>query len=430
MSTLRIELPPKLHPVFTGEADFRGAFGGRGSGKTRSFAKMSAIIGARADQLGQEGSILCARQIMSSLDESSMAEVKAAIRSEPWLNNIYEYGEKYIRTKSRRITYDFAGLYNNVDSVKSKSRILLCWVDEAEPVTERAWQTLIPSIREEGSEIWVTWNPELDGSATDKRFRKDPTERMKIVEMNWRDNPWFPAKLNRDRQEDKEKRPHAYDWIWEGAYATQHEGAYYAKYLEEAKRQKRITRVFPDPLMSIKSYHDIGGDGRLSDNYSIWVVQFIDREIRILDHYTSQGQSLAYHVNWMRQRGWQNAEVVLPHDGVKTDGLYGRKYDEHWRDAGFNSRVIPNQGRGAAKQRVEAAWRWFHRCIFNAETTEHGRKCLAWYHEKIGELGVRLGPNHDWSSHCADAFGLMCVDYKEPIAISSLRVKMPMQGNA
>lgn len=171
MATVRVELPPKLIPVFDGEADVRGAWGGRGSAKTRNFAKMTAIRAYVWSMAGVEGIILCARQFMNSLADSSLEEVKAAIKSEPWLAAHFEIGEKYIRTRDGRISYAFAGLDRNIDSVKSKARILLCWVDEAEPVSEVAWQTLIPTLREEVSELWVTWNPKRKGSATDKRFK-------------------------------------------------------------------------------------------------------------------------------------------------------------------------------------------------------------------------------------------------------------------
>ena len=154
MTTARLELPPKLIPVFAGQARFRCAYGGRGSGKTRTFAKMTAVRGYQWSKAGEEGIILCGREFMNSLDESSMAEIKAAIRSEPWLDAHYDIGEKYIRTRDGRIEYKFVGLRHNLDSVKSKARVRLLWVDEAEPVTETAWQKAIPSVREDDSEIW------------------------------------------------------------------------------------------------------------------------------------------------------------------------------------------------------------------------------------------------------------------------------------
>ena len=166
MTTATIELPPKLVPVFSGEARYRGSYGGRGSAKTRSFALMTAVKGYQFGMAGTHGQILCAREHLNSLDESSMEEIKTAIRSVPWLDNYYDIGEKYIRSKDGNVKYTFAGLRHNLDSIKSKARILLCWIDEAEPVTEEAWRKLIPTIREEGSEIWVTWNPESKRSAT------------------------------------------------------------------------------------------------------------------------------------------------------------------------------------------------------------------------------------------------------------------------
>ncbi|MGI3396972.1 PBSX family phage terminase large subunit [Providencia stuartii] len=242
MTVARIEIPPKLVPVFENEGvRYRGAYGGRGSAKTRTFALMTAIRGYMAAKNGQSGVILCAREYMNSLEESSMEEVKQAIRSVPWLNDFYELGEKYIRTKCRSVSYVFAGLRHNLDSIKSKARILIAWVDEAESVSETAWTKLTPTVREAGSEIWVTWNPEKDGSATDKRFRKEPPDNAIIVEMNYDDNPWFPSVLEEERLNDQARLDAAtYAWIWEGAY------------LENSDKQvlanKYVVQSFPDEL--------------------------------------------------------------------------------------------------------------------------------------------------------------------------------------
>src|SRR5690606_19709626 len=108
MTTARIELPPKMVQLFDGPARYRVAYGGRGSGKTMSFALMSAIDGYRLGMEGRHGIILCGREFMNSLDESSMEEVKAAIRSHDFLASYYEVGEKFIRSRDRRIEYAFA----------------------------------------------------------------------------------------------------------------------------------------------------------------------------------------------------------------------------------------------------------------------------------------------------------------------------------
>lgn len=410
MTTAQVELPPKLIPVFTGEADVRGAYGGRGSGKTRSFAKMTAVRAYMWDKAGREGIVLCCRQFMNSLDDSSLEEIKAAIRSEPWLEAAFEIGEKFVRTKSGRVSYKFAGLDRNIDSIKSKSRILLCWIDEAEPVIEEAYQKLIPTLREEDSELWVTWNPESKRSATHQRFREATSARSKVVEMNWRDNPWFPAILDRKRLDDKEQRPDSYEHIWEGGFVTAFAGAYYASALADARRERRIGTVPRDPLLEVRAYWDIGGTGAKADATAIWLVQFVGKEIRWLDYYEAQGQPLEAHVQWLRSRGYPVPTCVLPHDGANNEKVFAVSYESALRQAGFNVVVIPNQGRGAAKARVEALRRLFPACWFNEATTSAGLDALGWYHEKRDdERGIGLGPEHDWSSHCADAAGLVAV---------------------
>lgn len=395
---------------------YRGAFGGRGSAKTRSFAKMTAVRGLMCAAANLPGVIVCGREFMNSLDDSSLAEVKAAILSEPWLAEHYDVGEKYVRTKDRRIDYAFIGLRHNLASVKSKAQIRLLWVDEAEPVSETAWHTADNTVREEGAEVWVTWNPERKNSATHKRFRLNAPPMSKIVELNWRDNPWFPSTLEVKRLADKNLRPDQYEHIWEGAFVTAVEGAYYAPGLSEAKAQGRIGNVSRDPLMTIRAVWDIGGTGAKADACAIWVCQFVGREIRVLDYYEAVGQPLATHLQWLRERGWGKALCVLPHDGSTNDKVYDVSYESAIRDAQFETVVIPNQGKGAAKLRIEAARRLFPGVWFNASTTEAGRDALGWYHEKKSDdaRNVGLGPEHDWSSHGADAFGLMCVAYEEP----------------
>lgn len=426
-TTLTIDLPDKLVPVFLGPARFRGAYGGRGSAKTRSFAKMAAVIGAKAAQEGREGIILGGRQFMNSLADSSFSEIVAAIRSEPWLASVYEIGETYIRTRDRRVEFIFIGLARNLSSIKSKARIILCWIDEAEYVLDEAWVTLIPTVREHGSEIWVTWNPKRKGSDTDKRFRHASDADVKIVEMNWRDNPFFPDVLEAERLRDMRDRPDQYDHIWEGGYASAATGAYYAASLLHARTQDRICSVSLDPLLTIRTHHDIGGRGAKADLYSIIVSQWVGEEIRVVDHYAAQGQPLTAHANWLRQSGYEGAQIVLPHDGEHRDGPH-ESWEDAWRRAGFKYvRVIPNQGQGAAMYRIEQARRWFARCKFDKGRTADLLVSLGMYAPKIHETtGQDLGPNHNVYSHDADAFGLLACDYKAPVKTAPL--SMPAVG--
>lgn len=411
----RVALPPKLIPVFSGAARYRGAYGGRGSGKTRSFAKMAAIRGYQLAQAGQSGIILVGREFMNTLQDSSLAEVKQAIAAAPWLAAYYDMGEKYVRTKDGRIAFLFAGLRRNLDSVKSKAHIHLLWADEAEHVSETAWQKIIPTIREQDSEIWVTWNPESRISATHKRFREKPPHEAKIVEINWRDNPWFPSVLEKERRSDLQNRPEIYAHIWEGDFADFVEGAYYAKPLRQARLEGRIGKIAHDPLMALHAFWDIGGTGGKADATAIWIAQFIGKEIYVLAYYEAQGQPLETHIDWLRSCGYGGARMVLPHDGSTRDRVHDVSFESALRQAGFDAEVIPNQGAGAARLRIEAARRLFPQMRFDEAGCKGGLEALQAYHEKRDlNRNIGLGPEHDWASHAADAFGLLCIAYEEP----------------
>ena len=429
MTTVQVAMPPCLIPVFDGRADIRGAWGGRGSGKTRTFAKMAAVQGYINGNAGTSGIILCARQFMNSLEDSSLEEVKRAIEDEPFLKDWYDIGDKYIKSKCGRITFSFAGLDRNIASIKSKGRLLLCWVDEAEPVTDEAWLTLIPTLREEGTdwnaELWVTWNPKRKKAAVERRFRLSTDPLVKIVACNWRDNPRFPAKLERDRLRDKEERPDQYDHIWEGDYATTLVGAYYAKSITQAKAEGRISRVGPDPLMTYRAFCDIGGTGQRADAFTIWVAQFIGRECRVLKYYEAVGQPAATHMTWLRDHGYTgaNTTIWLPHDGDTQDKVFDVSYKKAFESANYAVEVVPNQGKGAAMLRVRAGQRVFPSMWIDAEGCAAGLEAVGWYHEKQDEKReIGLGPDHDWSSHGADSFGLMAIVY-ESIGAASPAVK-------
>lgn len=419
MSRVKVALPPKLLDVFSGKAFVRGSYGGRGSGKTRSFAKMSAVRALMWAEAGKSGIILCGRQYMNSLDESSLEEIKTAINEEPFLRESFIITERTIKTDSEKfdglVEYKFSGLDRNIQSVKSKARILLCWVDEAEPVTEHAWEVLIPTLRDEESELWCTWNPERKGSATNKRFRDSKDPLTKCVELNYKDNPWFPDILDRARLKDKLERPESYEHIWNGDFITTMTGAYYAASLTQAKEEGRIGFVAADPLLSHRIYCDIGGTGANSDSYTMVIAQFVGAEIRILDCYEAQGQPLATHLSWLRSKNYgpDRAQVWLPHDGSTHDKVYDVSYESAMKDAGFKVTVVPNQGKGAAMARIEETRRLFPTMRFNSANTESLRDALGFYHERRHEQrDVGLGPDHDWSSHFADAFGLMSVAHE------------------
>jgi phage terminase large subunit len=302
------------------------------------------------------------------------------------------------------------------ESIKSLEGYKRAWWEEAQTASARSLSLLRPTIRVEGSELWFGWNPRRKTDPVDAMLRGEhkPTGAV-VVRANWSDNKFFPQVLEQERQDCLRTTPEQYEHIWEGGYASVLEGAYYAKALAEAKKEGRICGVSKDPLMAIRAFVDIGGTGARSDAFAMWIAQFVGKEIRVLNYYEAVGQPLGTHVAWLRESGYEKAQVWLPHDGDTNDRVYDVSFKSAFEAAGFKVEVVPNQGKGAAKQRIEASRRRFPAVWFNEKTTEPGRDALGWYHEKRDDArGIGLGPDHDWSSHGADAFGLMCVAYQEP----------------
>lgn len=414
MSTLQIETARVFKPLLA-PARYKGAWGGRASGKSHFFASLGveeclAVRGTR---------MVCIREVQKTLKESSkrLIEDKLIEHDLGEADGFRVYNE-VIKTPGDGLI-SFTGMQDHTaESIKSLEGVRIAWVEEAQSLSSRSLSLLRPTIRLENSELWFGWNPRRKTDAVDVMLRgvEKPTGAT-VVRANWSDNPWFPAVLEKERQDCLRATPDQYAHIWDGDYATVLEGAYFAADIAKAREEGRIGRVTADPLMTLRAFVDIGGTGARADSFVIWIVQFVGREVRVLDYYEAVGQPLSAHLAWMRSRDYtpSNVQFWLPHDGSSNDKVFDVSYESALRSAGFKVTVVPNQGKGAAKQRIEAARRLFPSIWFNQATTQPGIDALGWYHEKKDEdRNIGLGPEHDWSSHGADAFGLMCVAYEPP----------------
>ena len=397
---------PLLEP-----ARYKGAWGGRGSGKSHFFAEK--LID---DSLYERGlRSVCIREVQKTLKESSKRLIEDKLRA------FGLGGKDGFRVFNEVIETPGSGLIafqgmqdHTAESIKSLEGFRRAWVEEAQTLSARSLSLLRPTIREQGSELWFSWNPRRKNDAVDAMLRGPvlPTG-SKVVNANWKDNPRFPGVLEQERLDCLRDHPEQYDHIWEGGYASVLEGAYYAADIAKAKAEGRIGRAAADPLMTHRAFLDIGGTGAKADAFTMWIAQFIGKEIRCLDYYEAVGQPLATHVQWLRDKGYGRAQIWLPHDGGNNEKVYDVTYESALRSAGFETTVVPNQGRGAAKNRVEAGRRLFPGIWFD-EKCRPGLDALGWYHEKKDPTrSIGLGPEHDWSSHGADAFGLMCVVAEE-----------------
>lgn len=411
----QIQLPTaEVFEPLLAAARYKGAHGGRGSGKSHFFAELLVEECLRFPGLRA----VCVREVQKSLKDSAKKLIEDKIEA-MGVGSLFEVQTAEIKTPGGGSIL-FQGMQDHTaESIKSLEGIDRCWVEEAQTLSETSWRMLRPTIRKPGSEIWASWNPRRRADPVDKFFRQDSHEpgRVICVQANWRDNPWFPSELEDERQDDMKNDPEAVANVWDGGYVTILKGAYYAAALKVALTEQRITFVPRDPNMQIRAWWDIGGPGKKADAMAIVVGQYVGREIRVLDYCEGVGQVLGFYLEWFRAKGYDKALMVVPHDAAQThaDNPTGIDFEAQLRQAGYQTRKVHSPP-GIVMQRITTARRLFTRILFNKETTEALRDALGWYHANIttDERQADLGPLHDWSSHAADAFGLMAIDYQEP----------------
>jgi phage terminase large subunit len=426
LSVLQIQTAEVFDPLLE-PARYKAAYGGRGSGKSHFFADL--LI---EDSLCEKGlRSVCIREVQKSLKDSAKRLIEDKLQEHRLgESDGFKIFREVIETPGDGVI-TFQGMQDHTaESIKSLEGFKRAWGEEAQTLSARSLSLLRPTIRADGSQLWFSWNPRRKNDPVDQMFRSGtlPTGAA-VVKANWSDNPWFPKVLEQERQDCLRDKADQYDHIWEGGYAGVTEGAYYAQCLSEARLKGRIGNVAADPLMTYRAIFDIGGTGAKADAVAIWVCQFVGRQILVLDYYEAVGQPLATHVNWLRANKYGNAGIFLPHDGSTNDKVFDVSYESALREAGFDVTVVPNQGKGAAAMRIEAARRLFPSIWFNKDTTAGGVDALGWYHERKDETrNIGLGPEHDWSSHGADAFGLMCVVYEAPQEPTQRR-QQPRRGS-
>jgi phage terminase large subunit len=188
LNELQITYPRKFYPIARRKARRKIAKGGRGSGKSESFGRL-----AIREACTQKLRFLCCRELMSSIKDSVHKTLCDTI-SEFKLDPFFHITETSIKSWTGS-DFIFKGMRNNYNEIKSLKGINRCWLEEGEGVSQHSLDILIPTIRAKDSEIWVSYNPEVENSPCNKTFITNAHPNSIIVEMNWRDNPWFPQVL-------------------------------------------------------------------------------------------------------------------------------------------------------------------------------------------------------------------------------------------
>jgi phage terminase large subunit len=341
--------------------------------------------------------ILCAREIQRTISDSVHRLISDQIRS-LGLEAHYRILETEIRGVNGT-QFIFAGLRTqDIAKIKSLEGIDRVWCEEAQTISKKSWDVLIPTIRKPGSEIWITFNPELDTDETYLRFVVNPLPGSILININYSDNPWFPEELERERLHLKEKDPEAYDNVWEGRCRSSVEGAIYKREISDLVKDGRIRNVPRDPLLKVHTVWDLGWN----DQMSIILAQRLGAEIRIIDYIEDSHKTLAEYVAMLQERKWNWGTDWLPHDGEAKDYKTGKSAQEILRSLGRSPMIVPKTD---VESGIKAARLVFPRCYFDQAKTERLVNCLKRYRRAIPvSTNEPAAPLHDEYSHAADAF--------------------------
>lgn len=216
MTTLQIQTPEWAEPLLQ-PARYKGAWGGRGSGKSHYFAEM--LIEAHI--LDPNTSSVCVREIQKSLQQSVKRLLESKIDS-LGAGAYFEVQESVIKSKRGTGVIIFQGMQNHTnDSIKSLEGFDRAWVEEAQSISQRSLDMLRPTIRKPGSELWFSWNPSSPNDPIDQLLRGDNSPPgAVVVKVNWNDNPWFPEVLRKEMEFDRARDLDKFAHVWGGEYLT------------------------------------------------------------------------------------------------------------------------------------------------------------------------------------------------------------------
>lgn len=409
------EAPLVFKPLYEPKR-YKVYYGGRGGAKSWNFARALLIRGWQ-----QPLRILCAREFQNSIDDSVHRLLSDQIDA-LGLRGFYEIKKTEIVGKNGT-TFAFEGLRRNATSLKSFEGLDIVWVEEATDVSKASWDILIPTIRKSGSEIWVSFNPELDTDETYKRFVRNPPTDSIVVKVNWSDNPWFPEVLAQERDDLKVRDHDSYLTVWEGHCRQTLDGAIFANEIRAATSDNRITRVPYEAQKPVHTFWDLGK----SDNTAIWFAQVVGFEFRIIDYYQNHGQNLAHYVKVLREKPYAYGLTWLPHDATHDLLASERTIQQQMQGHGFQVRITPKVNVATG---IDAARTIFGKCWFDQEKCTDGLQCLRHYRyeRKDDGLSFTKTPVHDFASHGADAFRYLAVALQEDKKPAKPAVARPMRG--
>lgn len=414
MKQLDFEIPPAFVPLLH-PCRYKVLFGGRASTKSWTIARTLLVAGAE-----RKLRILCAREIQNSIKDSVYSLLEQQTE-QLGLASRYNVLNTEIRG-SNGTEIIFSGLKHKIDSIKSMESIDICWVEEAHLVSKSSWDKLTPTIRKPGSEIWISFNPELETDETYKRFVVSPPEGAWVQKVSYKDNPWFSEEMRGEMKTTRLRSEDDYLNIWLGHTKQALEGAVYARELREAAEEGRICRVPYDLAHPVSTYWDFGHH----DLTAIWFIQKVGFEYHVIDYYENRQQLLPHYVGILQERRYNYGTDFMPHDANSHQGI-GSTIAERFKE--LTGRIPQVMPRDSIINGIDALRTIFPQMYFDQDKCADGLNALRHYAYKVDPDTNHFSrePEHNWASHAADSLRTFSVSNRTPRAKIHLELVPPAQ---
>ncbi len=397
---IELDFPEKLGFLFESKR-YKILYGGRGSAKSWSVARALIALSMKSPIR-----VLCARELQNSISDSVIALLADQIKA-MGVADLFDVQRTAIYGENGS-EFSFVGLKHNVTSIKSFEGVDICWVEEGQAVSKSSWETLIPTIRKPNSEIWVTFNPDLDTDETYKRFVVSPPNNAFVVKVNHSDNPWFPDVLKDELEQLKAKDMDSYLNVWEGHTRQMLDGAVYANELRKALEENRIRDLSIDKSIPVQTFWDLGW----ADMTSIWFVQVIaGGEVRVIDFYQNCQKTIDHYAQVLQVKGYVYKDWWLPHD-AENKNMTGKSVKDILQGMGKPVRITPKlsvaDGINAARLLLDRAFIHSTNCADGLQNLRHYR-----YDVDPNTKMFSNKPLHDQHSHAADSWRYVAVALDE-----------------
>lgn len=390
MTTSLVRIPQTLAWLFEmGKWRYKVLYGGRAGMKSHTICRALIVLSAQRPLR-----IMCARETKDSMKES-VHELLSSLIGELGIPGFTVEKQKIYHANGSE--FMFEGLRHDVSKVKGAEAVDIVWVEEAQNVSKHSWDTLTPTIRKPGSEIWVSFNPDLEEDETYKRFVSHPRPRSRVERATYLENPWASRETMEEADQCRKENQREYEHIWLGACRSAVTDAIYEGELAQAELQNRITRVDYDPAHPVHTYWDLGWN----DTTTCWMIQYIARELRVINYHQSHRKTIEADIKAIQEWGYMWGTDYLPWDGGSTSKQTGKSMQQTMTQMGRKVHVVPQS---AVHLGIQAVRLQFPRMWFDSVRCAEGIKALRYY--RYGEPAstglVKREPLHNWASHAAD----------------------------